>query len=92
MVPLFQGRGAKSFWLARGRDGFPLQSFLGGLEEILPLLSELVLNRLSIPSGAVPREVSGLQQHVGAKRDQHVVGDGQYLPNRLLLCLLHVDD
>ena len=92
MVPLRRGRGAKSVRLDRGRNGFALQRSLEGLEENLPLWPDLILNWLTTPSGAVLRERAGLHQNVGGEHGHHVVGDGQYLPKRLLLLLLHVDD
>ena len=89
--PLRQGSSAKSVRLARGRDGFALQSRLEWLEESLPLWPDLDLKRLPIPSGVVSREGAGLQNHLGGERGHPVVGDGQYLRNQLLLRLLHVD-
>ena len=67
IVPLRLSYGTKSVQLARGRNVFPLQRSLEGLGESLPLWPKLILNRLSIPSGAVPREGAGLQQHVGGE-------------------------
>ena len=52
----------------------------------------MIHDEFSIPSGAVPGYVSGLQQHVCCKVGKRVVGDGEVCTVQFLLSVLHVDD